>query len=133
MPIILVFWLVVIFLSFSLFARTNATVISALIVSALALSAAIFLIFELAQPFGGLIQISSEPDVPVEQAAQVRTTWIGSAKIGSEEDRKASDSRVFSRVRLTTGQEDNTADARRDTRKVAAHRADSSFGGHVTR
>jgi len=44
MPIILVFWLVVIFLSFSLFARTNATVISALIVSALALSAAIFLI-----------------------------------------------------------------------------------------
>jgi Protein of unknown function (DUF4239) len=59
--IILVFWLVVILLSFSLFAPPNATVISALIVSALALSAAIFLIMELAQPFGGLIQISSEP------------------------------------------------------------------------
>jgi hypothetical protein len=59
--IILVFWLVVILLSFSLFAPPNATVISALIVSALALSAAIFLILELAQPFGGLIRISSEP------------------------------------------------------------------------
>jgi len=44
-----------------LFAPRNATVISALIVSALALSAAIFLILELAQPFGGLIRISSEP------------------------------------------------------------------------
>jgi hypothetical protein len=59
--IILVFWLVVILLSFSLFAPPNATVISALIVSALALSAAILLILELAQPFGGLIRISSEP------------------------------------------------------------------------
>ena len=61
--IILVFWLVVILLSFSLFAPPNATVISALIVSALALSAAIFLIMELAEPFGGLIQISNEPMV----------------------------------------------------------------------
>ena len=61
MLIILVFWLVVILLSFSLFAPPNATVISALVVSALALSAAIFLILELAQPFGGLIQISNEP------------------------------------------------------------------------
>ena len=59
--IILVFWLVVILLSLSLFAPPNATVISALIVSALALSAAIFLILELAQPFGGIIRISSEP------------------------------------------------------------------------
>jgi hypothetical protein len=59
--IILVSWLVVMLISFSLFAPTNATVISALIVSALSLSGAILLILELYQPFGGVIRISSEP------------------------------------------------------------------------
>jgi hypothetical protein len=63
MLIILVSWLVVIFLGFSVLAPPNATVIFALIVSALAVSGAIFLILELDQPFGGLIRISSEPMV----------------------------------------------------------------------
>jgi Protein of unknown function (DUF4239) len=61
MLIILVSWLVVIFLGFSVLAPPNVTVMFALMVSALAVSGAIFLILELDQPFAGLIQISSEP------------------------------------------------------------------------
>jgi hypothetical protein len=61
MLIILVSWLVVIFVGFSVLAPPNATVMFALMVSALAVSGAIFLILELDQPFGGLIRISSEP------------------------------------------------------------------------
>jgi hypothetical protein len=61
MLIILVSWLVVIFLGFSVLAPRNATVVFALMVSALAVSGAIFLILELDQPFAGLIRISSEP------------------------------------------------------------------------
>ena len=61
MLIILVAWLVVIFLGFSVLAPPNATAILALMVSALAVSGAILLILELDEPFGGLIGISSEP------------------------------------------------------------------------
>lgn len=61
MLIILVSWLVVIFIGFSVLAPRNPTVILALMVSALAVSGAIFLILELDQPFGGVIRISSEP------------------------------------------------------------------------
>ena len=61
MLIILVSWLVVIFVGFSVLAPPNATVMFALMVSALAVSGAIFLILELDQPFAGLIRISSEP------------------------------------------------------------------------
>ena len=61
MLIILVSWLVVIFVGFSVVAPPNATTVLALMVSALAVSGAIFLILELDQPFGGLIGISSEP------------------------------------------------------------------------
>ncbi|MFZ0917557.1 MAG: hypothetical protein WAN04_11735, partial [Candidatus Udaeobacter sp.] len=61
MLIILVSWLVVIFLGFGVLAPPNFTVILALMVSALAVSGAIFLILELDQPFDGVIRISSEP------------------------------------------------------------------------
>ena len=61
MLIILVSWLVIIFLGFSLLAPPNATAILALIASAVAVSGAILLILELDEPFGGLIGISSEP------------------------------------------------------------------------
>ncbi len=61
MLIILVLWLVIIFLGFSVLAPPNATTILALTVSALAVSGAIFLILELDEPFGGVIGISSEP------------------------------------------------------------------------
>jgi len=65
MLIIVVSWLVVIFVGFSVIAPRNATAILALMLSALAVSGAIFLILELDQPFGGLIGISSEPMVNV--------------------------------------------------------------------
>ena len=61
MLIILVSWLVVIFVGFSVLAPPNASTVFALMISALAVSGAIFLILELDQPFGGLIGISSEP------------------------------------------------------------------------
>ena len=61
MLIILICWLAIIFLGFSVLAPPNATTILALMVSALAVSGAIFLILELDEPFGGLIGISSEP------------------------------------------------------------------------
>jgi len=61
MLIILVSWLIVIFIGFSVLAPPNPTVIFALMVSALAVSGAIFLILELDQPFDGLIRISSQP------------------------------------------------------------------------
>jgi hypothetical protein len=53
-----VFWLIVIFFSFSLFAPDNSTASFSLMVSALSVAVAIFLILELNQPFHGLIHIS---------------------------------------------------------------------------
>jgi Protein of unknown function (DUF4239) len=63
MPLLLVvvFWLTIIFMSFGLFAQPHALAIGVLFISAISVSAAIFLILELDQPFGGLIQISSAP------------------------------------------------------------------------
>jgi len=58
---ILVFWLTVIFISFGLNAPANATVTSSLLVGALSVSGAIFLILELYAPYGGLITVSSAP------------------------------------------------------------------------
>ena len=58
---ILVFWLVIIFASFSLFSELNVTVFSFLSLFALSASCAIFLILELSQPFSGLMMISSGP------------------------------------------------------------------------
>ncbi|HUM02409.1 MAG TPA: hypothetical protein VL084_08985 [Thermoanaerobaculia bacterium] len=59
--IVVVTWLMLIFLGFSLIAPTNATATLSLMVSALSVSGAIFLILELDQPFAGLMRISSEP------------------------------------------------------------------------
>jgi hypothetical protein len=59
--VILVFWLALLFVSFSMFAQPNATGILALLFCALSVAGAIFLILELDRPFGGLIQLSSEP------------------------------------------------------------------------
>ena len=60
---ILLSWLVIIFLGFSVLAPSNLTVMLAFIISAVAVSGAIFLILELDQPFGGFLRISSEPMV----------------------------------------------------------------------
>src|SRR5262249_34073776 len=66
-PLLLVvsFWLVVIFLSFSVIAPHNATSTLALIVSAVAAATAIFLILELDRPFSGLLRIPNEPMINV--------------------------------------------------------------------
>jgi hypothetical protein len=61
MLIVVVLWLVVIFVGFSLIAPPNATANFALLASALCAAGAIFLILELNRPFGGLMRISSEP------------------------------------------------------------------------
>jgi hypothetical protein len=61
MLIVLVSWLAIIFMSAGLFAPANATVIIALMLAALSVSGAIFLILELDTPFDGVIQISKKP------------------------------------------------------------------------
>lgn len=58
---VLVFWLIIIFASFSLFSDMNVTVFVALCTFALSASAAIYLILELNDPFTGLMGISSKP------------------------------------------------------------------------
>jgi len=59
--VIVVFWLAILFFSFGLFGASNSTAVAALLVAALSVSGALFLILELDHPFGGLIRISSEP------------------------------------------------------------------------
>jgi hypothetical protein len=58
---VLAFWLVILFASFSLFAKPNPTIICVLLLFGLSATGAIFLILELSDPFTGLIKISSEP------------------------------------------------------------------------
>ena len=57
--IVLTFWLVVIFASFSVFAEPRPIVIASILVFALSVSSALFLIVDLSQPFDGLMQISN--------------------------------------------------------------------------
>ncbi len=59
--IVLVFWLSIIFTSFGLFAPRNITVVVSLLVSALSVSGAIFLILEMYSPYSGLIRVSTAP------------------------------------------------------------------------
>ncbi len=59
--VVIVFWLTIIFVSFGLFAPRNAMVVAVLFVCSLSVSAAIFLLLEMDQPFQGLMKISSAP------------------------------------------------------------------------
>jgi Protein of unknown function (DUF4239) len=59
--VVLTFWVTALFVSFGLFAPFNTTTIVSLLVSALSVSGAIFLILEMYTPYAGLIQISSAP------------------------------------------------------------------------
>jgi hypothetical protein len=52
------FWLLAIFFSFGMFAPSNLTVKVALVICALAVSAAIFIIMEMYSPFSGMLRIS---------------------------------------------------------------------------
>ena len=57
--VVLVFWLVVIFASFSLFAEPGPIVVASTLVFALSVSSALFLIVDLSHPFEGLMQVSN--------------------------------------------------------------------------
>lgn len=58
---VVVSWLVMTYVSFGLFAPPNGTVIATLMLSAVAVTAAIFIIIELYSPFTGILRISSAP------------------------------------------------------------------------
>ena len=59
--VVLVIWLAAIFLSFGLFSAPNSTTVVALALSALAVSAAIFIMLEMYTPFSGILRISPGP------------------------------------------------------------------------
>jgi hypothetical protein len=59
--VVMACWLGIVFGSFSLFAPSNATVFTTLLLCALVVASTIFLILELDRPFEGVIQVSSEP------------------------------------------------------------------------
>lgn len=63
--VIVVFWLTVLYLSFGLFAPRNPTAITTLVISALSVAAAMFLILDLDHPFSGFMQI---PETPLRNA-----------------------------------------------------------------
>jgi Protein of unknown function (DUF4239) len=63
--IVLVLWITTLFLGFGLFARFNLTVMVSLLIGALSIAAAIFLILELNHPFSSLLRIS---DAPIQYA-----------------------------------------------------------------
>jgi Protein of unknown function (DUF4239) len=59
--VVVVSWLALLFLSFGLFAPRNGTAILTLLLAAISVAGALFLILELDHPFSGLIQISDAP------------------------------------------------------------------------
>lgn len=59
--VVLVLWISTLFLGFGLFAPLHTTIVAAFLVGALSVSAAIFLILELSQPYSGVITLSDEP------------------------------------------------------------------------
>jgi hypothetical protein len=58
---IVIFWLTMTFGSFGLYAPKNGIVIAVLLIAAVSVSAAMFLIAELSGPYDGLIRVSGEP------------------------------------------------------------------------
>lgn len=58
---VLVFWLTILFFGFGLLAPGNGTVVTMLLVCALSVSGAIFLMLELDTPFTGIMRVSSTP------------------------------------------------------------------------
>lgn len=59
--VVLVFWLTAIFASLGLFAPRNGTVFTVLLVCALSVSTAIFMILEMDQPYDGILRVSAAP------------------------------------------------------------------------
>jgi hypothetical protein len=59
--VIVLFWLAMLYMTFGLLAPRNATVVTVMLIGAVALATAMFLIVEMNQPMGGAIRISSGP------------------------------------------------------------------------
>ena len=59
--VVLTFWLTILFAQFGLLAPRNRTAMSALLICAISMSGAIFLILELNKPLEGTIKVSSAP------------------------------------------------------------------------
>jgi hypothetical protein len=59
--VVMVFWLTILFAGYGLLAPRNGTVVVVLLVCALSISGAVFLILELTTPFAGIMHISSGP------------------------------------------------------------------------
>ncbi len=59
--VVLLFWLVILFAGFGLLSRVNTTVVAVLLVCAISVSGAIFLILEMGSPVTGIIKVSSAP------------------------------------------------------------------------
>lgn len=59
--VVLCLWLTITFTSFGLFAPRNGTVIATLLLAAVSVGAALFLVLELESPFDGLLKSSPEP------------------------------------------------------------------------
>jgi hypothetical protein len=59
--VVLLFWLIMLHISFGLLAPRNATVVTLLFISALSVSGAIFIILEMSHPLKGMIKVSSAP------------------------------------------------------------------------
>jgi hypothetical protein len=59
--IILVLWLILLYVSFGLYAPRNATAVAVLFIGACAISAAIFLVLELNRPLEGFLKVSNVP------------------------------------------------------------------------
>ena len=59
--VILVFWMSILFASFSLFAPPNATVTAVFVLCAISVAGAVFLMLEMSNPGEGLMKISCDP------------------------------------------------------------------------
>lgn len=59
--VLVVFWLCMLFISFSLFAPPNATVTVVLFLCALAVAGAVQMTLDLSGPFEGVVRLSGEP------------------------------------------------------------------------
>jgi uncharacterized membrane protein YGL010W len=59
--VVLVFWLAMLFVGFGMFARRNATLVAALVLGAMSVAGAVFLILEMNRPDTGMMHVSIDP------------------------------------------------------------------------
>ncbi len=59
--VVVIFWVSVVFLGFGLFARLHTTLLVSLLIGAISVAGAIFIILELNHPYSGLLRLSDTP------------------------------------------------------------------------